>query len=78
MAAIIASIRKHGAKTVVDNGGKSQFTQLTERLPPAESREVDIEIGMLLIGYESISAPYISHNSLHFTCNTEFGIKRDL
>jgi hypothetical protein len=50
-AAAISAIRKNGANAAVDTNIKGQISELTERLPPIESREVDIEIGMLLIGY---------------------------
>jgi hypothetical protein len=54
-AAAIIAIRKNGGNTAADTGEKIEFSELTERLPPAESREVDIEIGMLLIGYNSFA-----------------------
>ncbi len=51
-AAAIIAIRKNGGNAAADTGGQSEISELTERLPPAELRDVDVEIGMLLIGYK--------------------------
>ena len=53
-AAAIIAIRKNGGNAAADTGGQSEMSELTERMPPVESREVDVEIGMLLIGYTFI------------------------
>jgi hypothetical protein len=48
-AAAVVAIRKK-ANDIGLHSKESESSELIEKLPPAETRDMDLEIGMLLIG----------------------------